>query len=468
MHEARHEFDTVDEGASTNRDRHSDLESDSQSCGEILGTSKLWKTVVVGTGPGAAICVESRSHEGDLLAIEAGSPSPVQPDFHGVSQLMSSFKFGGQELIFGRGLIPFAQGEAVGGGGAVNSGLYHSLPEGLHTEWFPGVSSSKIRESAAHVEKLLRVEKQSSGSLGIYKESPLARIGHSSNLEGGVIPRWRAYEDSRQFEHHNAFQRVLAKAPQTSLLHGHRVISVNGRGKNLELHALGKKCSHVIMAENVVLAAGTLGTPELLVNSGLAQAKDFKFSFHPMIRVIAEFDTDVNDLRDIDPHQFWTKDLKYKFGAAVGTKELLSATMINQGINHQGRDLRKIGSYYVSFAPSGKSGLFRIGDRLYPYFLRDKKFDETARTGFALLRSSLSAVKGEVLSHKISLSTVHVFGSMPLRGSRVVDEDGSFREFRSGQLLVRDASLLPSPPLVNPQGPMMQLIHFLETEGRST
>jgi choline dehydrogenase-like flavoprotein len=79
-----------------------------------------------------------------------------------------------------------------------------------------------------------------------------------------------------------------------------------------------------------------------------------------------------------------------------------------------------------------------------------------------LLREGISHSGGKSLGlPRNSYSTVHVFGSLPLGESHVVDRSGNVRG-TGGRVFVRDASILPSHPLVNPQGPLMHLVTALE------
>ena len=119
---------------------------------------------------------------------------------------------------------------------------------------------------------------------------------------------------------------------------------------------------------------------------------------------------------------------------------------------------------YISFASQGKSGLVRLGGHLTPYFVASAEMKNSVREAGALLRKGIAAAGGRLAGDsKDSYSTVHVFGSLPLGRSAVVDERGVVRG-TGGRVFVRDASILPSHPLVNPQGPLMHLLTALERE----
>lgn len=201
-------------------------------------------------------------------------------------------------------------------------------------------------------------------------------------------------------------------------------------------------------------------TPDILIKSHLARARDFRFSFHAMIREIALFDRQVNDLRDIDPHQFWSADHGFKIGAAVGTPDLLSAIMTSKGIVEK-PPLQNVGSFYISIPSHGRSGLVRVLGDLFPYFLPSEKFKKQVIDAHRLLIEAIEAAGGRVLGERrSSLSTVHIFGSLPLGSNDILDRFGRLAA-HPNRVIVRDASILPTHPLVNPQGPLLQLIHVL-------
>jgi choline dehydrogenase-like flavoprotein len=244
---------------------------------------------------------------------------------------------------------------------------------------------------------------------------------------------------------------------------GHKVLKYKLQNGVVKVFVQGKSCSHIISTKRLCLAAGVVGTPEILWRSKAAKAKDFTFSFHAMMREAAVFPKDVNDLHDIDPHQVWSNDSKRKIGAAVGTPQLLASTLATKNVAYDG-DLSRIGTYYISTPFRGKSGMIPFGGTLVPYFKLDKAMKRELNECALLLRQSLINVGGSPLGElNSSISTVHVFSSLPLGKTKVLDKTG-FVKGSKGRVFVRDSSILPSPPLVNPQGPLMQMVTALEAK----
>lgn len=429
-----------------------------------------WDLVVAGSGPGGAITASKASESGEsVLVVEMGTWIDSEVPHHTPEQMRRFFRFGGQEVAISLSPLPFAQGMTVGGGSEINSGLYHRLPESVLPDWLSrlgDIGPIDYEDAAAAVENRLFVQKQERSSLGVYENSPIVEIGSHLGWTGGVVPRWRTYEGTR-FRHHGMSETYLQDAMShgAKLLVEHKVTSYSLVGDRVRVELTGKSCKHHIDAATLCLSAGTIGTPEILWRSGTAKAKDFSFGFHAMLREAAVFDRDVNDLHDIDPHQTWSKDAKRKIGAAVGTPQLLASTLATKNVDYDG-EFSRVGTYYISTPFIGKSGMIPLGANLVPYFSVDAKMKEELHQCALILRNSLIEVGGQPLGAlNSSISTVHIFSSLPLGQNHVLDRYANVLN-SDGRVFVRDASILPSAPLVNPQGPLMHLVTMLEAKRR--
>lgn len=424
--------------------------------------------IVVGSGPGGAMAVDQLQPDKRFLVLERGRPINPHTSHHSVDQMMESFLSGGQEIIFGPRMIPFSQGSAFGGGSAINSGLYHRLPSSVRKEWLEllGMSEAQWRSAEERIEALLAIETQSVENLGVYFRSPLKSGAENGGLECAVVPRWRNYSSDSDYEQQSVDRAIISTrvVPERGIvalgLNVQRFeISIDG----VTVHAICSSCKEeqLFGGKQLYLAAGTIETPAIIIRSGFAKASEFDFAFHAMHRIVAISEEVINDGKDIDPHQSWTADHKFKFGAAVSTVSLLKGILKLVGFERsEGAAIENVATYYVSHASEGRAGLFSLGGKAYPYFFENKKFEVRARQGFEMLASMLRGESLEVPPQKLSTSTVHVFGSIPIGKSHLVDKSGWLR---GAENLVRvfDASLLPSHPKVNPQGPLMHLLESL-------
>lgn len=427
-------------------------------------TPKEVELIIVGSGPGGALAAMGAKARGEnFVMVEAGRDLNPWAPSHSFQQMFESFANGGQDVILSYPPIPFTQGEAWGGGSEINSGLFHKLPKKVAAKWSAEtkISQQKLEDCGEQVAKDLKVRTQGKGDIGLYDQSPMIDMGRTLGWEGGVVPRWRTYS-GQSYVHHGVSSVYLSTLEPNQILKGHKVESLKPNSKNIEVRLKSGSCAHTFLAQKVCLSAGTLETPRLLVKSGLAKASDFKFSFHAMIREVAEFDRPVNSMIDLDPHQFWSGDRLQKIGAAVGTPELLQATMSSRGATFNG-ELERVASYYSSVPSEGNSGVVKFFGQLHPFLIPSKSFNAKVLEAQKTLRSAIVGAGGKLIGNgPPSLSTVHIFGTIPIGNSKIIDNNGRLI-LDPERIYIRDASLLPSHPLVNPQGPLMQLILALES-----
>jgi hypothetical protein len=420
--------------------------------------------IIIGSGPGGALAAMGAKSRGEnFIIVEGGGDlNPLTPS-HSFRQMFESFANGGQDVILSYPPIPFTQGEAWGGGSEINSGLFHKLPKSVAAVWAAetNISQQKLETCGEQIAKDLKVGAQGKESMGLYQHSPMIDMGRNLGWEGGVIPRWRTYL-GESYIHHGVSSVYLSTLDPNQVIKGHKVEALKSKPNNIEVKLRSGSCTHTVLAQKVCLSAGTLETPRLLIKSRLAKASDFKFSFHAMIREVAEFDHPVNSMKDIDPHQYWSSDRLQKIGAAVGTPELLQATIKSRGANFFG-DIERVASYYTSVPSEGISGVIKLFGQLHPFLIPSRSFKVKALEAQETLKSAIVGAGGKIIGNgPPSLSTVHIFGTLPIGSSKVIDNKGRLI-VDSDRIYIRDASLLPSHPLVNPQGPLMQLILALES-----
>jgi len=425
--------------------------------------------IIIGSGPGGAIAARDACESDlDFLVIEKGKHVDKRISSHSVEQMARHFRAGGQELILSWPLITFAQGESWGGGSSINSGLYHGIPNQVAEDWANalGISVKDLDSFQPKVASYLNVEKQESNNLGLYKDSPIIKMKANLGWSGGVIPRWRRYHDSENYTHYGVAETLLENVAREKIALEHEVESLMVMDDKVRLKVTGKKCSHYLFAYNVCISAGVVSTPKILIRSKLAKPRDFYFQFHAMVKEIGRFSTEVNNLIDIDPHQIWTDDLTMKIGAAVGTPELLTAVMESKGIADQS-DFANLSSLYVSVPSHGRNGLLSFAGNVLPYSVPNSKMKNSLKGAQEVLRKSIVDVGGKLLGDdSLSVSTVHVFGSMPIGKSTLIDNRG-YLKGTGKRVYIRDASLLPTHPLVNPQGPLMQLLEALSASQKN-
>lgn len=418
--------------------------------------------LIVGSGPGAVVSADLELRKGDrrIHILERGNlPRTPHSLHHSLTHLIQDFNQGGQEFICAAGFPLFAQANVVGGGSEVNSGLYHNLPSHYLHKYSVAFSTSEeewIEAERRTFELLKPTEMIASPEFSL-----LARGAGQINLNFKNIPRWRTYSPDGSFNHrgmNEIYWNEKTHASEITLSSGLEVTKISIRNPEyieVSLRNLVTQSESVIRARRIHLCAGAISSPALLAKSGLIQWRDTRFSWHPMIRIVASTKEMDLGIGDIDPFQAWTEDLSLKFGSAVSTAPLLSIAL---GRTVNSKELANLRSYYVSFSSTGRGGLLPLFS--LPWYTFSKLDKKLARDGLDLLKSIIIAGGGQLLnSEKLNykkFSTVHIFGTLPI-GSDVFIP-GTNRLKIDGRIKVSDASLLPFSPSVNPQGIVMTAV----------
>jgi hypothetical protein len=427
--------------------------------------TEVFDYIIVGSGPGAAIAAQKLDSNSRIMVIEQGGlPKTSSSRHHTLEHVRNDFYKGGQEIAFSPWLPQFAQAAVFGGGSEVNSGLYHDLPEYLIDDFLncTKLSREKYLTAQDEVRRLLQISHMNVSS----NDSPIARGAQGLGYEFQNIPRWRTYKENSEFIQHGMIDVVWNHLSQQDNFH----LKLNTRVNKIEIWRSDQikiSCSNSVgesveyLAKNLIVAAGAIQTPRLLCESGLISWGKTNFQWHPMVRTIIKTRQTDLGMHDVDPFQAWTGDRKFKFGSAVSTPGLLA---MNLGRRTDADELPTLRSIYASFVSNGRGGL--IPKTSFPYYYpsaEDRKNLEQVRIFLeSLIHSSGATFANPEQKIKKGLSTVHIFGTLPINSG--VFMEGTSRLKIDSRIQVSDGSLLPFGPGVNPQGIIMSLCNAVTTE----
>jgi hypothetical protein len=423
-----------------------------------LIVDEVFDCVIVGSGPGGAIAARKFDSSSRVLVVEQGGyPKTSYSRHHTLEHVKNDFYKSGQEIALSSWLPQFAQASVLGGGSEVNSGLYHDLPEYLNEKFAnaSGLSVKKFLESQEKVRSLLKVSQMDVNPT----HSPIARSAIELGFEFKNIPRWRTYYESSKFVQHGMIDIVwnqLSYNENFQFQLNTRVQKIENQNRNyLKLTCINSTGKSInVLTKNLILAAGAIQTPSLLCRNGLISWGSTNFQWHPMVRsMIKTFPSDLG-LQDVDPYQSWTSDRKFKFGSAVSTPGL---TALNLGMIPSDDDLPQLRSIYGSFVSSGKGGL--LPGTAIPYYLPSADDRENLNSVRSLLEQVVGA-SGATYANadqriKKGVSTVHIFGTLPIDSSVFIP--GTSRLQIDPRIQISDGSIMPFGPGVNPQGVIMSL-----------
>jgi len=425
----------------------------------------VYDTIVVGSGPGGSIAALKLLKKGeDVLIIEKGGNYINESvEHHSLTQTKLQFNNEGLNFCYGNIPIIYAEGSTYGGGSEVNSGLYFKL-SGHYKEKF--LKLAKIEknlwdEKEKYVEEKLNVQFQPPEySKGLV--SSLIEGSKLNNLVYQEIPRWRTYNPE---SHQGMIKTYLQEARELGLkrLTDTKVIKINNKDKNkISIKIEKNKQIYFLYAKKVVLSSGTVSTPSILKKSSLLKDK-IKFNLHPMTRCVVDYGSEVNNGDLFPPYQSWTKDYKYKFGYSVSTPPYLKATLASLGSFNSDISPKQLVSYFSSTVLNESKGriYFFLGKPIP--FIKISNFDkENIKKGYELLKQTLKlgGAKNVWPNQGLSpISTVHIFGSLPINSNKDLDQNGALNA--DMRIKICDGSLLPIAPWGNPQAVIMVLNEIL-------
>ena len=93
--------------------------------------------LIIGSGPGGAVYASKLQKAGlKICMIESGILDLENNyDSFSYSEMLHKYKYGGINATLGNANIAYVEGQVIGGGSSVNSGLYHRAPTEILNKW---------------------------------------------------------------------------------------------------------------------------------------------------------------------------------------------------------------------------------------------------------------------------------------------------------------------------------------------
>lgn len=431
-----------------------------------IDDNHIYDTVVIGSGPGGSIASYKLLKKGErVLLVEKGSHFDSKSIEHH-SYTQTKLQFANQGLNFCYGNIPiiFTEGSTYGGGSQVNSGLYFKLTGEYKKQFLElsGISQEEWDLKEQYVEKKINVQMQPKN----YSANLISSLVNGSNKNKDLvckeIPRWRKYNPEI---HQGMVETYLNESENLGLkkLTNSKVLKIDNRKNDyLLIHVIKNDQVKILKSRKVVVSAGTISTPWLLQKSKLLKDK-VRLNLHPMTRCVVKYKEIVNHGDLFPPIQSWTKDLKYKFGYSVSTPPYIKATLASLGENNTNLNPKKLASYFSSTVFDVSEGrLFFLFGKVIPFIYIKKQDRDKIKDGYKLLKETLKQGGASKIWPKENISpisTVHVFGSLPINKNKDLNKNGALK--KDPRIKICDGSLLPIAPWGNPQAVIMVLNEIL-------
>ena len=488
---------------------------------EPAGAEEECDVVIVGSGAGGAVTAAILAEAGlDVIVLEAGGAYdresyPADP----LEAIAALYRDGGLTIAEGRPAIPVPVARAVGGTTVVNSGTCFRAPDQVLAEWrerFGVAWATDLDAEFAAAEELLRiapVDPERMGRNGQLTMEGAAALGAS----GGPISRnagscvqcsscpYGCPIDAKRGMHVTYLPRAIAAgarlrtnvAVRQVLTEHARATGVTGNtpADGTKMSPYSGKSSrrptrqpYAVRARvGVVVAGGALGTPELLLRSGLGGRQVGRnLHIHPACWVGARYAEEVRGWDGVMQSYYvdeWERQ-RLLLEATFTPLAFGGGWLPGTGREHQRAmlDFGRIGSIgvHLSDESSGRVALTGNGSLRATYELTQEDAD---RLAYGIARAAeihLAAGATEVYpniprvgklrkqdlatfeSTRFKPSELRLEAFHPMGTARIASEsdgvcapDGSVRGTQA--LYVTDASLFPTSVGVNP---MMTIIAF--------
>jgi choline dehydrogenase-like flavoprotein len=476
------------------------------------GEGEECDVVVVGSGAGGAAAAAALAEAGlDVIVLEAGDHynRDSYPE-HPLEAIASLYRDGGLTIAEGRPPIPIPIGRAVGGTTVVNSGTCFRAPQPVLNDWQVryGIGwAHDLDPHFAEAEEFLRVTPLDTERMG--RNGQLAMEGSRAiGASGGPISRnagscvqcsscpFGCEIDAKRGMHVSYLPRAVAAGARLRAgVEARRVLVENGRAAGVHCVAAdgsgengGLRRYTVRARRATILAGGALGTPELLLRSGLGGEQTGRnLHIHPACWVGARYEEEVRGWDGVMQSYYvdqWEPE-RILLEATFTPLPFGGAWLLGTGREHQEAMLRfgQIGSIgaHLSDASAGRVGIARDGSLRATYKLTR---EDAERLVFGIARAAeihFAAGATEVYPNiarvpvlspgelpdfestsfkpsELRLEAFHPMGTARIaanEGEGVCAPDGSVNGLTG--LYVADASLFPTSVGVNP---MMTVIAF--------
>jgi choline dehydrogenase-like flavoprotein len=483
---------------------------------QARGEGEECDVAIVGSGAGGAVAAATLAEAGlDVLVLEAGDH--YNRDSYPIDRLQAiaqMYREAGLTIAEGSPPIPVPVAKVVGGTTVINSGTCFRAPDSILESWRSefGVSWARgLDADYAEAEGFLRVTQLDPNRMG--RNGQLAMEGAAAlGLSSGPIHRnagncvqcsscpYGCAIDAKRGMHVSYLPRAVAAGARVrSGVEAQRVLVEDGRAVGVSCSArdeTGRSRRFTVRARRAVIAAGgTLGTPELLLRSGLGGSQVGRnLRIHPACWVGARYEEEVRGWEGVMQSFYvdeWEKEQRVLLEATFTPLAFGGAWLVGTGREHQRAMLEfgQIGSIGVQLRDlsAGSVGLANEGALRANYKLSD---DDARQVVFGIARAAevhFAAGATEVYPNiprvgvlrpkdlplfestrfkpsELRLEAFHPMGTAriaadPRRGACA--PDGSVNGTRG--LYVADASLFPTAPGVNP---MMTIIAFAKQVSR--
>jgi choline dehydrogenase-like flavoprotein len=462
--------------------------------------------LIVGSGAGGSAAFELLSQKGfDVLMLEEGSSQSKNYSKDISWGMQNLYRNSGLTPLLGFPLVAFGEGKLLGGTTELNGGLFWRTPSFILEDWksrldLPLLTSEHLWPHFDYLEEILQVSNQKR-ILGFDKDSDLLRVG-AENLGWKVVDVPRLVPDclrdnrcgsgcptnKKNSMAQTFIPRGISKGGKvitdTRVL---RIYKKGNRGVALKVKDLRTGVISYIGFKHLILAGGVFQTPNLLFRSRILRLTLLKTQFHVNTKIFATWEKEINaDKGTIFTSQvqefmqrgilFMPTNYRKEFLAlAFGTKKSKLIEEMMGVYNKSGIFTAQIKVVSPAYIFSQKippfifwkksdiqlikeanillaKALFASGAKELQLSFSDSKFHDLA---------SISEIIKESRFSDWNLQSVHAMATCAMGNHRkaIVNSEGKLRNCEN--IIVADASSLPTSIGESPQGTIMAMSRLI-------
>lgn len=453
------------------------------------------EVLIVGSGPGGSVTASRLARAGfDVLLAEEGPDaraSDVAP--YSSDEMDLKYRNTGLTPCLGKARVTYAEARCLGGGSEVNSGFFQRAPDDILRSWgIPGLDLPRLEPHYAEIVERLRIGRVQGpeGGTSLRIKAGAERLGWGSDEVGRWIESRLTPDGDWTFTRYGMASTYIADAEaagarvltglvvDTLIRRGDRVVGARARALRgyLTQGPVEIRCRHVFVC------AGAIGTPALLRRSGFRRRVGNTLEMHPMVRVVATFDTAVDEsafgvpVRQV--HHF-KPDLT--LGCSVSSPSHLALWMAGRQPGEIEEIAPRTAVFYalVRSATRGRirraplfpdplvffdlstadyeritDGMRKLAELLFLAGAREVMLPmpgQPAARSFAEIEPMLARIPRV----RPEVTSIHLFASCPIgaEGAAPLDHYGKVRA--AANVFVNDCSMLPGSVGVNPQATVM-------------
>jgi choline dehydrogenase-like flavoprotein len=464
--------------------------------------------VVIGTGAGGAVVGRELAEAGLAVVFVEEGRYFDRSHFtgRGFEMQQKLYRRGGSTFSIGNVGIPIPLGQTVGGTTTVNSGTCYRTPDRVLHAWqeelgLRDLGPDQLGPYFDRVEAVLGVERAKAelmggngriiargcDALGFTRHGPLKR--NAPACDGQGVCCFGCPTDAKRST--NVSYIPLALKAGAELFAGAKMTRVIvERGKAVGVEAKSNGHTLTVRARSVVIACGSIMTPLVLGQQGLANRSGQlgkNLSIHPACGALAEFDEQIMPWKGI-PQGYGVEELHEEGilfeGAMVPLEMTLTVTqLIGPELVRLAESFDHVASFGFMVSDSSRGSVSAVmGQPVIRYWLEDKdvahikrgldvlaqiyfaagaKRVHTPISGFDVLESHDDLAKlrrAKINARDLDLSAYHPLGTARMGidpAHSVVDQDHQCHD--TAGLYIVDGASVPSSLGVNPQVTIMAM-----------